>query len=292
MGSTEIAAPSITLIGGATASGKSALALDLAERTGAVIVNADSQQLYKGLAVLTAAPTEADTRRAPHLLYEIADPEDSWSVGRWLRRVERVLTEEQRPVILVGGTGLYFNALTKGLADIPPVPDALRAEISEAYDRIGEDSFRVLVAKADPQAAARITPGDRQRLIRALGVALATGKPLSHWRSRTKPLLRPGAYEAIVVDMDRDALYARCDARAEAMLEAGALDEVAALMARDLNPSLPAMKAAGVRELAGHLRGETPLEEALAAMKTATRQLAKRQLTWFRNQAAHWPRSA
>ena len=285
--------PRLTLIAGPTASGKSRLALDMAEKTGAVIVNADSQQLYADLRILTARPSIEDEARAEHRLYGVADAAESWSVGRWTRAVMPLLEElatQDRPALLVGGTGLYFNALTRGLADIPAVPDAVRGTVQAAYDLEGEAAFRRRLAEVDPTAAVAITPGDRQRLIRALAVAQATGRSLSDWKADTRPLLAPGAYEAIVVEPPRDRLYAACDARVSQMIQNGALDEVRALLARNLDPTLPAMKAVGVPELAAHLSGATTLDQAVAAIRLSTRHYAKRQLTWFRNQTSDWAR--
>ena len=285
--------PLIQLIAGPTASGKSRLALETAERTGAVIVNADSQQLYGDLRILSARPTAEDEARAEHRLYGIADAADAWSVGRWSRAVMPVLAElaaEGRPALLVGGTGLYFNALTRGLADIPDIPDSVRDEIGALYDSAGEGSVRRRLVETDPQSEAAIESGDRQRLIRALAVLTVTGQPLSVWRADTRPLLAEGSWEAVVVEPPRDRLYAACDARVDAMVEQGALDEVRALVARRLDPTLPAMKAVGVRDFAAHLRGEVSLNEAITAVQQATRNYAKRQLTWFRNQTPDWPR--
>jgi len=285
----------IRLIAGPTASGKSALALRMAEETGGVIVNADSQQLYADLRILTARPSAADEARAPHRLFGVADAADAWSVGRWLRAAVEVLdglAAEGRTAIVVGGTGLYFRALTWGLADIPPAPDAVRRAVAARFDREGEASFRRAVAAVDPAAEARIAPGDRQRLVRALTVFEASGRSLSDWRAATKPVLSPDRYEAVVIEPAREVLYARCDARLEAMVEAGVLNEVAALGARGLDPDLPAMKATGLREFIRHLEGEMSLDEALAAAKRETRRYAKRQSTWFRNQTPNWTRTA
>ncbi|MBD3832796.1 MAG: tRNA (adenosine(37)-N6)-dimethylallyltransferase MiaA [Brevundimonas sp.] len=285
--------PRLTLIAGATASGKSRLALDMAEKTGAVIVNADSQQLYADLRILTARPSLEDESRAEHRLYGVADAAESCSVGRWTRAVMPLLEElaaQDRPALLVGGTGLYFNALTRGLADIPAVPDAVRDTVQADYDLEGEAAFRRRLAEVDPTAAAAITPGDRQRLIRALAVAQATERSLSDWKADTKPLLAPGSYEALVVEPPRDRLYAACDVRVSQMIQNGALDEVRALLARNLDPTLPAMKAVGVPELAAHLSGATTLDQAVAAIRLSTRHYAKRQLTWFRNQTSDWER--
>ena len=281
----------LTLIGGATASGKSARALELAERTGAVIVNADSQQLYAQLRVLSARPDAEEEARAEHRLYGVAAGDDPWSVGRWVRAVQDLLDElDGRPAALVGGTGLYFTALTKGLADIPPVPGAVRQTVEADYDRMGEAAFRSLLAGVDPEAAARIEDNDRQRLIRAMAVATHTGRALSDWQADTRPILTPGSWTGQLILPPREALYAACDARCAVMLERGALDEVRALMDLGLSPALPVMKAVGVRELAAHLRGETSREVALDQMRQATRNYAKRQLTWFRNKMPDWAR--
>lgn len=283
--------PAVTLIAGPTASGKSALALDLAARTGALIVNADSQQLYADLRVLTARPSAEDEAAAPHALYGVADAADAWSVGRWSRAVMDLLAaESDRQIILVGGTGLYFTALTRGLADIPDIPDAVRATAQAAYEAEGEPAFRRRLSTLDPAAETRIAAGDRQRLIRAMVVAEHTGRSLTDWTASTTPLLAPGRWTGLVVEPDRDRLYAACDARAARMIEQGALDEVRALLARRLDPDLPAMKAVGVRELAAHLSGDLPLDAALDALRQSTRNYAKRQLTWFRNQTPDWAR--
>jgi len=278
--------PSITLIGGPTAGGKSALAMAMARDTGAEIVGADSMQIYRDLAVLTAAPTEADRAEVPHHLVGVADAAEAWSVGRWLKAAERTLAEiaaRSKPAIVVGGTGLYFNALTRGLADIPEVD----RERSAALDEV---SLRLALKALDPAAEARIKPGDRQRLIRAHAVATQTGKALSDWQAETRPALAPGTWRGIVVEPEREALYARCDARLEAMVEAGALEEVRALDSRALDPELPALKAVGYRELLAFVRREAELADALAAAQMETRKYAKRQLTWFRNQAKDWKR--
>lgn len=286
-------APHLTLIAGPTASGKSRLALDMAERTGAVIVNTDSQQLYADLRVLTARPSVEEEARAEHRLYGVVDAGEAWSVGRWTRAVMPLLDElaaQDRPGLLVGGTGLYFSALTRGLADIPPVPDDIRDAVQASYDAEGEAAFRRRLTEVDPAAAAAITPGDRQRLIRAFAVARATGRSLNDWKADTRPLLTPGSYDALVVEPPRDRLYAACDARVGQMLARGALAEVRALLDRRLDPALPAMKAVGVPELAAHLRGEISLDRAAHALRLSTRHYAKRQLTWFRNQTRDWRR--
>lgn len=287
------ASPPIRLLAGPTASGKSALALRWAEETGALVVNADSMQVYRDLRILTARPSPSEEARADHRLYGVADAAEAWSVGRWLREVLPILDAaraENRPAIVVGGTGLYFRALTVGLAETPPVPDAVRERLAKEYDRDGETRFRARLAEADPAAAARIAPGDRQRLVRALTVVETTGRPLTAWQADTRPPLAPGAWTGAVLEPPRDALYARCDARLDAMLETGVLDEVAALAARGLTEDRPALKAVGYRELAAHVVEGTPLARAVLDAKQATRNYAKRQLTWFRNQTPDWPR--
>lgn len=283
----------IWLIAGPTASGKSALALRLAAATGAEIVNADSMQLYRGLRVLTAAPSAEEMAQAPHHLFGTVDPADGWSVGRWLRAATQTLAEIQargRPAILVGGTGLYFRALTKGLAEAPTIPAAVRREAEADYATMGEEAFRGRLAAADPAAAARIAANDRQRLVRAWEVFAATGASLSAWQTTGEPALPADAWRAVALEPPREDVYRRCDARLVTMVQDGALAEVDELMARQLDPALPAMKAVGVRELAAYLRGEASLDEALDAAQRETRRYAKRQLTWMRGQMADWPR--
>lgn len=284
---------SIVLIGGPTASGKSALALKTARETGGEIVNADSMQIYAGLPVLTAAPSSDELAAAPHHLFGMVDAAEGWSVGKWLTAAVAVLDDiaaRGRTAIVVGGTGLYFRALTHGLADVPPVPETQREISALLYAAQGEPEFRDVLAELDPEAEKRIEIGDRQRLVRAHAVAVATGKSLTAWQTDTRPALAEGTWRGVVLDPPRDKLYARCDARLSVMVEQGALDEVRAMEARGLDPSLPALKAVGYRELAAHLRGERSLDEALDAARQETRRYAKRQMTWFRNQTPDWER--
>lgn len=287
--------PRIWLIAGPTASGKSALALRLAEATGGEIVNADALQLYADLRVLTARPDAAETARAPHHLFGTVDAADGWSVGRWQRAANAAIAEitaRGRDAIVVGGTGLYFRALTHGLADIPEVPPDVRQASAADFDAMGEAAFRARLAGVDPAAAARIAPGDRQRLSRAWEVHAATGTALSDHHAAATGALPAGSWTAVALEPPRAALYARCDARLEAMVDLGALGEVRDLMARGLDPALPVMKAVGLREFAAHLRGETALPAALAAAQQETRRYAKRQTTWMRGQMSDWPRLA
>jgi tRNA dimethylallyltransferase len=293
--SAPAAEPRIWLIAGPTASGKSALALRLAQSIGGDIVNADSMQLYADLSVLSARPSREDMLMAPHHLFGVADAADGWSVGRWLDAARAVLADIaqwQRPAVVVGGTGLYFRALTQGLADVPPVPRVITERLEREAGAAGELALRPRLAALDPEAEARIARGDRQRLLRALAVAEHTGRPLSAWQADTQPTLAPGDWRAVVLEPPRAALYAACDARLTAMFETGAIEEVAALQARRLDPTLPAMKAVGVREIVEHLEGRLTRQEALARSQQETRRYAKRQLTWLRNQTPDWPRIA
>lgn len=264
----------------------------MAEALGAEILNADSLQLYRDLSVLTARPSAAEEARVPHHLYGVADAADGWSVGRWLTAtLEVVASLDARGVdaVIVGGTGLYFNALTKGLAHIPPVPMAAREKAAARYDQDGERAVRSALRDLDPAAEARIAANDRQRLVRALSVAEATGRSLSDWQSETRPLVELD-WRGVVLEPEREPLYARCDRRFDAMIEQGALDEARGLLARGLDPNLPAMKAVGLRELGRYLDGELSLEDAKAMGAQETRRYAKRQTTWFRNQMPAWPR--
>lgn len=277
------------LIMGPTASGKSALALALAERLSGEIVNADSMQVYAGLRVLTARPTEAEEARAPHHLYGHVDPAERYSVGRWLREALAAIAEisaRGRTPILAGGTGLYFTALTRGLAEIPPVDPEVSADLAARLKAGGAAALHAALAARDPAAAARIQPADAQRILRALGVLETTGAPLSSWQADTKPALAPGAWRGLVIDpgANRPALRDAIARRADAMLAAEALEEVRALAARRLPGDLPAMTALGVPQLIGHIEGRSDLAAARTALVIATSQYAKRQETWVRNQ--------
>ncbi len=283
----------IVLIAGPTASGKSALALRLAREAGGEIVNADALQLYADLAILSARPSPAEITQAPHHLFGVADAAEGWSVGRWLREALPILDDiaaRGRLPIVVGGTGLYFRALTIGLAEMPAVPDAVREAAIALLEAEGEAAFRARLAGRDPAAAARIAPGDRQRLIRALAVAQSTGRALTDWQADTRPALAPGQWTAVALEPPRAVLYRRCDQRFAAMVEAGALAEAQALMGRGLDAALPAMKAVGLRELAAAAASELDLPAAVALAQQETRRYAKRQLTWLRNQTPDWPR--
>ncbi|HMG80202.1 MAG TPA: tRNA (adenosine(37)-N6)-dimethylallyltransferase MiaA [Xanthobacteraceae bacterium] len=280
--------PKIILIAGPTASGKSALALALAEKLGGTIVNADSMQVYRDLRIITARPTPEEEVRAPHRLYGHVDAAENFSVGRWCAEAADVLAAAQREArvaIVVGGTGLYFSALTQGLAAVPPIPAQIRNEVRTRLASEGVEALHAELTRRDPAAAARLMPGDRARVTRALEVILATGRSLLLWHEANMPARVDAALAAKVFLMpDRDALLRRIDARFDAMMAAGAMDEVRALAERHLDPNLPAMKAHGVPWLIRHRNGEIALAEAVEGGKRDTRQYTKRQATWFRNQ--------
>jgi tRNA dimethylallyltransferase len=281
------------LIAGPTASGKSGLALALAEDLGGVIVNADSMQVYRDLRILTARPSAAEEARVAHRLYGHVDAAETYSVGRWLRDVEPILAEAARAgrlPILVGGTGLYFKALTKGLAAIPPVPPAVRAGWRARLASEGAAALHAELGERDPESAAKIRPQDGVRIARALEVFLATGRTLSDWhRSGMPALVDPAATVNVFLTPDRAELYRRIDARFDAMIAAGALEEVRALDARGLDPLHPAMKAHGVPWLRAVVAGNLTLAAAAIEAKNDTRRYAKRQFTWFRHQLPGFP---
>jgi tRNA dimethylallyltransferase len=280
--------PSIILIAGPTASGKSALALALADRHGGTIVNADSMQVYRDLRIITARPTPHEDALVPHRLYGHVDAAENYSVGRWCNDAAAALAEigqSRGTAIIVGGTGLYFNALTRGIAKMPPVPSEIRDAVRGRLTSEGVAALYAELAARDPIAAARLRPNDRARVTRALEVALATGRSIFDWRADNMPAIVDLARAAKVFLMpERDTLMQRIDARFDAMMAAGALEEVRALAARQLNPSLPAMKAHGVPWLIRHVAGEVTLADAVEHAKLETRQYTKRQATWFRNQ--------
>lgn len=276
------------LIAGPTASGKSALALELALATGGIVINADSMQVYRDLRIITARPTAADEARVPHRLYGHVDAAVNFSAGAWVSDAAKALDEARaqgRLPIFIGGTGLYFKALTAGLSVVPPVPAEVRDDVRARLERNGVEALHAELARRDPAAAERLNLRDRTRIARALEVIEATGRSLLDWhREGQPPLLPKGSFRAVFLAPERDELYARIDTRFDAMLGAGALMEVERLAARHLDPLLPAMKAHGVPALTRHLRGELSLEEAASIGRADTRHYAKRQFTWFRHQ--------
>lgn len=276
------------VIAGPTASGKSALALDIALEFDGVIINADSMQVYAELSLLTARPSSQDEARAPHRLYGVLSASERCSAGRWQKmavaEIEAAWARGKVPIV-VGGTGLYLRALTDGISDMPDVPSEARAEATALLADLGGEAFLAALAGVDPLAAARIPATDPQRLIRAYEVWLATGRALSDWQKAQAPAPPLAAHFAILtIEPPREAVKASIDARFDQMMDGGALDEVSGLLALGLDPALPAMKAVGVPELARHLGGEIALDEATELAKQATRQYAKRQMTWLRNQ--------
>ena len=283
-----VSKPETILIAGPTASGKSALALALAEKFDAEIINADSMQVYRDLRIITARPSVEEEQRVPHRLYGHIDAAENFSVGRWCEEAAAALAASRRAehaAVLVGGTGLYFNALTRGIAAVPPIPPDIRQHVRERLASNGVAALYAELKEHDPAAAARLKPGDRARITRALEVVLATGRSLIDWHEDNKP---PGLDAAVAAKIflmpERDELLRRIDARFDTMMAAGALEEVRALAARNLNPNLPAMKAHGVPWLVRHLEGEIALEQAVEEAKRDTRRYTKRQATWFRNQ--------
>lgn len=277
----------VFLLAGPTASGKSAHALDWAAQTGGVIVNADSMQLYRDVPLLTARPSAADEAAAPHHLYGILEADQLWSTGDWVRAVKPYIDDALsggRPLCLVGGTGLYFLSLIRGLSEIPDIDEDVRQKARQAYEEMGEDAFRALLRQHDPDAAARIAPNDRQRLTRALEVFWQTGKPLSVWQKSNTPLLQHGQYQLTILKPERDRLYARCDQRFKLMIQNGALAEVESLVANGLKPDWPILRVLGLNELWAYLRDDMSLEAAIALAQQKTRNYAKRQTTFFGNQ--------
>jgi tRNA dimethylallyltransferase len=280
--------PPVIVIGGPTASGKSALALDLARALDGVVINADSMQVYRELEILTARPGAADLAAAPHRLYGVLPAATRCSAASWvdmaLAEIALAQGRGQRPIV-VGGTGLYLKALMEGLNLIPPVPEPIRRATVETLEALGNAGFHEQLARWDPVMARRLAPGDTQRMVRAWEVMVATGRSLADWQAEAASGPPPGmVFDLLVLAPPREVLHAACEGRFRRMLAEGALDEVRRLLALNLDPGLPAMKAVGVPELAAHLRGEIDLDGAVARAQAATRQLAKRQTTWFRHQ--------
>ncbi len=280
------------LIAGPTASGKSELAMSLAEQHGGIVINADSMQVYRELAILTARPDAADEARVPHALYGQVSVREPYSVASWLDDVKGALDQariEGRTPVIVGGTGLYFKALLEGLSPVPAIPQEIRAHWRAEAVRLGAAALHGVLAAKDAEMAARLRPSDPQRMTRALEVLEATGVSLSVWQTRTgTPLLLPEDTDRLVVLRDRQELFRRCDDRLDRMLAAGGLDEVRGLMAMGLDPALPAMRAVGVRPLLQMLAGELDEGPAIARAKQDTRHYVRRQLTWINRHMSAW----
>ena len=280
------------LIAGPTASGKSEAALALAGRFGGTVINADSMQVYRELAILTARPSAADMARVPHRLYGTVPAQEAYSAGRFVEDAATAIAEarqEGRVPILAGGTGLYFKALLEGLAPVPDIPPEIRAHWREQSELRDASSLHGELAARDPGMAARLRPTDPQRVVRALEVIDATGVSLAEWQgARASPVLAASDVAKLLIAPEREVVYARTDARFDRMVAAGATEEVRALMALGLDPGLPAMRAHGVRELASYLAGASGLEDTVAKSKTESRRYAKRQMTWARRFMTDW----
>ena len=278
------------LIAGPTASGKSAAALELAEALGGVVINADSMQVYAQAPILTAQPGAADLARAPHLLYGHVSANELYSVGRYAAdaaaALEKARAQNKLP-IFAGGTGLYFMALTKGLAHVPPIPETIRENARALLNEIGVAALHERLAAADAKTAGLLRPTDPQRVLRAYEVFQATGRPLADWQqAAAEPVLKNLRLAKFVCDVPRPELRARIAARFNSMVESGGLAE--ALVLKDLDPSLPAAKLLGLRPLIALAEGRLSKPEALTQAITATRQFAKRQSTWFRHRMADY----
>ena len=276
------------VIGGPTASGKSALALRMAGEFGGTVINADSMQLYDALPILTAQPSATDRQVAPHALYGVLPADSVGTAQAWrhlaLEEISRTLQAGRLPVV-VGGTGLYLRALMQGLSPMPDVPEEVRSRVRALWDGQGAHAVRARLERLDPVAASRLKPGDRQRHLRALEVVEATGRPLSDWQNAASQGPPPGLrFATIVLRPEREALREAIAGRFKSMLADGALDEAAALLARNLPSERPIMRAVGLPQLARHLAGEIERDQAVTEAIIATRQYAKRQDTWFRHQ--------
>ena len=280
----------VVLIAGPTASGKSRLATDLAVQCDGEVINADALQVYSDLRVISARPVDDEMREIPHHLFGHVDGAHRYSTGQWLREASTVILDVMargKLPIVVGGTGLYFKALTDGLAKIPPADTASATEYLKAN---GIEKLRALAESLDPVAAPRVLGNDPQRLLRIVSVAQETGKPLSGWQSQTMPIIPKGYWTSCVLLPPREQLYECINMRFDNMIEEGGLSEVKSLVSRGLSPDLPVMRAIGVKTIAQYLLGRHDLQTGIELAKRDTRRFAKRQMTWFRGQAPNWPK--
>ncbi|GAB4573685.1 MAG: tRNA (adenosine(37)-N6)-dimethylallyltransferase MiaA [Rhodothalassiaceae bacterium] len=285
----------LVLIAGPTASGKTALALALARRRPVTVINADSMQVYRDLPILSAQPDEAAMREVPHRLFGFMDAATPCSAALWAAHARQAIDAaraEGRLPVAVGGTGLYFRALLDGLADIPDIPEPVRAQVREALKTRGAPALFDMLMREDPQMAARLNPADGQRIARALEVVRATGRSLADFQARESKAISPPGRRVLraVLSLPREVLVERLETRFRAMLAAGGLEEAARLQKRGLNPALPAMKALGVPSLLAHLGGRMTREQAINDAVIKSRRYAKRQETWFNNQFRDWLR--
>lgn len=280
------------LIAGPTASGKSAFAIAVAEKVGGTIINADAMQVYRELDILTARPSRDDERRVPHRLYGHIPAAEAYSAARFVDEARAAIQEVQdegRVPLVVGGTGLYFKALTEGLSPIPPIDEGIRSRWRARAAEEKSEALHAILADRDPEMAARLRPSDPQRITRALEVLDSTGRSLARWQELPgEPVVRLADARLFVVTRDRDELNQRCDARFDAMLVAGAVEEVRKLMQLNLSADLPAMRAVGVRPLVEHLSGLGSIADAAATGKADTRAYVKRQLTWLKRHMIAW----
>lgn len=284
---------SAVLIAGPTASGKSDVALALAERLNGTIINADAMQVYEGLRILTARPSEEDEARVPHRLYGTVPASTAFSVGDWTAAATQAAieaTEAGRLPIFVGGTGMYLSVLSEGISPMPEIPGEIRTEVRGIPERESLEVLYQMVREVDEASAERIGPTDPQRLMRALEVFQTTGEPLTSWQEKPKERAFEGTFARIVLAPERQWVYDRIERRFDKMVTSGALEEVAALAKRNLDPDLPLMKALGVEDLIRVQCGKSGMDEAIIEIKTKTRRFAKRQMTWFRNQMITWKR--
>lgn len=281
------APPRVLVVAGPTASGKSAFAIALAEKFKGVVINADSLQCYRDLSILTARPTAADEARVQHRLYGFLGPKDTSSAAQWAEIAAREISDVHdggRLPILVGGTGLYLMALLEGLADVPPIPDDIRAEARSMTERLGAPYMHRMLAERDPETALRLSVNDPQRIARAWEVLETTGQSITWWQAQPRrPAVEVDAFR-LLLSPEREPLYDACNRRFDAMLAAGACDQVSDLLNRGVDDQAPVMRALGARELAAHVLGGSSRGHAVEAAKAATRHYAKRQSTWFRHQ--------